>query len=334
MKLLYLSCHATLEYDELKLFEELGIDYFALGSYVIPTRPADPIRPPLKHAPDKKLYNTPLPAQHELTPELVEPFDTVMVMHRPDWISKNWDIIKGKRVIWRTIGQSVGKIEQKLRPYRDQGLQVVRYSPREINIPFNIGADAVIRFYKDPNEYNHWIGGGTEFVTFAQDMHHRGEFLQVDAFLELVKDFNAHVYGPKNEALNSLNGGFLTYEAMKQKYRDCRGYIYTGTQPASYTLTFIEAMMTGAPMICLGPKHGESLNLAQDLYEIPDLIQNEYNGFISDDLGYLRQKMQELKTNIKLARRISETGRQTAIEFFGKDNIKKQWEDFLYDDHR
>ena len=47
MKLLYLSCHSTLEYDELSLFVELGINVFTLGAYTEPNslnshRPAVP----------------------------------------------------------------------------------------------------------------------------------------------------------------------------------------------------------------------------------------------------------------------------------------------------
>jgi hypothetical protein len=53
MKLAYFSCHAILEYDELRLFEALNIDYFSFGSYVFPTEPVDPIRP------KPNVHNTP-----------------------------------------------------------------------------------------------------------------------------------------------------------------------------------------------------------------------------------------------------------------------------------
>jgi hypothetical protein len=79
-------------------------------------------------------------------------------MHIPEWIIDNWELFRGKRVIWRTIGQSTSTHEAKLLPYRNQGLQIVRYSPRETNINGYIGQDAMIRFYKDPDEYKNWQG--------------------------------------------------------------------------------------------------------------------------------------------------------------------------------
>jgi glycosyltransferase involved in cell wall biosynthesis len=208
-------------------------------------------------------------------------------------------------------------------------LVVVRYSPREINIKDNIGTDHIIRFYKDEREFDHWVGGGTEVITFAQDMKHRGEYLNVMAFQQLVDGFNARVYGPKNDQMGPLNGGFLSYEGMKQKMRDARVYVYTGTQPAAYTLGFIEALMTGIPVVAVGPKYGNSLNIAGDTYEIPDIIHDGVNGYVSDDLEYLRQCIGELIKDKRTARRISAEGRKTALELFSKSFIKQQWGDLL-----
>ncbi len=48
MKLLYLSCHSVLEYDEVKLFKEMGIDVFSHGVYANPNKPSDVKRPAIK----------------------------------------------------------------------------------------------------------------------------------------------------------------------------------------------------------------------------------------------------------------------------------------------
>jgi glycosyltransferase involved in cell wall biosynthesis len=329
MNILYMSCHSILEYDELSLFEELGLPYFSLGSYVTPTNPVDPIRPALKYRPDPAIYEKPIPYREALTAEFVDRFDTIIAMHVPDFITKNWDGIKNKRVIWRSIGQSTPETEAKLASYRAKGLEVIRYSPREAVIENNIGADALIRFYKNELEFCNWVGGGNEVVTFAQNMMMRGEYLHVETYRKMVEGFNAKVYGPNNKDMGELDGGLMTYDQMKQKMRDCRVYIYTGTQPASYTLSFIEAMMTGCPMVCLGPKHAGSLKIAGDVYEIPDIITDGMNGFCSDDVTYLRACIERLTHNVKLARIISQKGRETAINLFGKQFIKKQWEKYL-----
>ena len=314
------------------MFEELGVEYFSLGSYIDPRRPVDNIRPSLKSQPDEWLMQN-APLRDKLTPEFVEYFDTIIVMHIPDWIKANWEVIKNKRVVWRTIGQSTPEVERKLQPYRAEGLEVLRYSPREQNIKDNIGFDGMIRFYKDPNEFNHWVGAGTEIITFSQDMKNRGEYTNADVWLDVIKgikgNHSAKVYGPKNEEMGEFNGGFMSYDQMKQKMRDARAYLYTGTQPASYTLNFIEAMMTGVPIVALGPKYANSLKLAGDTYEIPDIIQNGVNGFWSDDLNEVRGYLEALITKKALANHISKGGRETAIKLFGKENVKMFWRKYL-----
>jgi len=332
MKVLYISCHSILEYDELRILEDLGIDYFSLGSYVVPSNPADPIRPPLKSHPETWVVGN-APPRDDIPQEFINQFDTIIVMHVPEWITKNWDKFRGKRVIWRTIGQSTPAIEAVMAQYATRGLEIVRYSPREANLEPTAGCTKIIRFYKDPNEFGGWIGAGNEVITFAQDMKHRGEFCNYDAFVEMARGFNTKIYGPKNELSGELNGGLLAYSEMKQKMRDARVYVYTGTQPASYTLGFIEAMMTGIPIVAIGSGLATSLNtqnkIHANLYEIPDIITNAVNGFVTDDIQTARKYIQALLDDPALAKRIGTMGRERAISLFGKDTIQLQWKELL-----
>ncbi|WP_147275011.1 hypothetical protein [Paenibacillus prosopidis] len=94
-------------------------------------------------------------------------------MHAPSIVINNWEKIKHKRVIWRSIGQSFASVEQVLQPYRNQGLEIVWYSPIERMIPGYIGEDAVIRFYKDPAEYHGWVGNKNQIMALNQSMRER-----------------------------------------------------------------------------------------------------------------------------------------------------------------
>lgn len=330
MKLLYLSCHAILEYDELKIFEELGIDYFSLGSYIIPQKPVDPIRPALTKEVDEDLLAH-APMREALPAEFLDKFDVIVIMHKPEWIIDNWPVLKGRRVIWRTIGQSTPSIERRLAPMRDEGLQVVRYSSHENNIRENIGCDAVIHFYKDEEEFGNYNGMNKQVITFAQNMLARGEFTHYDIFERTMVGLPAKVYGSKNEDLGEKWGGYQTYEDLRQVMRDNRVYFYTGTQPASYTLNFIESWMTGIPVVAIGEKWGNSMKIAGErTYAVPDLIENGVNGFVSDDLNYLRMVTEMLLNDHALAKKIGATGRQSAIAYFGKNVIKSKWKDFLF----
>lgn len=329
MKLLYLSCHAILEYDELKLFEELGVDYFSLGSYIIPQKPVDPIRPPLSKPQNDKWLSLPTDREN-LDPKLLDEFDKIIIMHKPEWIINNWPVLKGRDVTWRTIGQSTPSVEERLRPMREEGLKVVRYSRHESNIQGNIGCDAIIHFYKDEEEFTGYNGMQREAMVFSQNMKARGEFTQLACFEYITKGLPAHVYGTRNDDLGDLWGGFKTYDQLRQQMRDGRVYIYTGTQPASYTLNFIEAMMTGIPIVAIGEKWGNSMKIAGErTYAIPDIIENGINGFVSDDLNYLRMVTEKLLNDHEFAKKIGRAGRQTAIALFGKDVVKSMWKQYL-----
>lgn len=340
MKILYLSCHEILEHDEVSLFNELGYQIFSPGAYVCPQNRGDqclrPDIPGLVYDPSVVEQYHQIGITHpgedgkdHLTKEFVDNFDVVIVMHMPRWIQKNWQAIKHKRVIWRTIGQSVTSTERSLIPYRAKGLKVVRYSPNEANIPYFIGQDAFIRFYKDPNEYKDWNGNTKQVITFAQDMQGRGSHCNYDLFEQVTRPFSRKLFGPGNNQ-PGFGMGRVSFSQLKQELRDAGVYFYTGTHPASYTLNFIESWMVGTPLVCIGPKHGNAeVWRNHNLYEIPSLIQNGVNGFISDNPAELTDYIGMLMRDKNLANSISEVGRNEAIRHFGKDMIKGAWKAFL-----
>ena len=45
MKILYLSCHSVLEYDEIRILSDLGYDVFSIGAYITPSIPHVDMRP-------------------------------------------------------------------------------------------------------------------------------------------------------------------------------------------------------------------------------------------------------------------------------------------------
>lgn len=329
IKMLYLSCHSILEWYEVSLFAELGIEVFALGSYLDPHNPVDPLRPPILNIqPNKDLIKI-APLREKLTKEFVDYFDVIYIMHIPQWISANWEVIKNKIVIWRSIGQSVQDREKEIKPYRES-IKIVRYSPSEKTIPGYIGEDAMIRFYTDPEEFNNWNGQTQQLITIGQDMQARGTACNYELFERTTRGLNRKLYGKGSEkALPELVGGKISFERLKQILRDSRCYFYTGTHPASYTLNFIEALMTGIPLVCLGPRYGNAYYYNLNTYEIPDIIQNGYNGFWSDDEKELRTYCEKLLSSPDFAKEIGQRGRETAIKYFGKENIKAQWKDFF-----
>ncbi len=333
MNILYLSCHSILEFDEIKLFTEMGHQVFSPcgGSYQNPLSPVDFKRPPIKDGVYyQHLNELSLKCKKEdLHPELIDWADIVYVMHKHEWVILNWLKIKHKKVVWRSIGQSIPDQEALLALPRSEGMKIVRYSPKESNIPGYIGHDAIIRFYKDKNEFSCWTGHIPAVITVAQNMKTpRGQFTGYEYFMRITEGFPRKIYGPNNTD-TGCDGGVQSYEDLKAVYRNHRVYLYMNTYPASYTLNLIEAMMTGIPIVAIGPGLANINLWPMETYEVHDFIQHKINGFCSNDIDELKNNIQFLLANPEVAKSVGEAGRNKAIELFGKETIKSQWEKFF-----
>ena len=334
LKILYVSWHSVLEAEELSLFAENGWYYLSLGSYYNPYE----VQGTTMRPPPPKEFNLwdELKGDYSnrdcLTTEQISPFDIIIYMHEPNseqpQIVKAWPNIKHKKIIYRSIGQSISLTEKSLAPLRKEGLLVVRYSPKEETIPNYCGSDALIRFYKDPEEFKDWNGNTKRVITVGQSMRDRRGPCNYDAFVKATDPFERRLYGPGNEN-TGLIGGLLSYEDLKKEYRDNRVFLFTSTQPACYTLSFIEAWISGIPIVALGPKFCNRDYPEQQTYEVHELITNGVDGFWSNEIGELQEYIRMLLENDDLARRVSEAGRKKAIEIFGKQLIKEQWRLFL-----
>lgn len=333
MKIHYISCHAILEWDEVSLLTEMGHDVFSNGAYIDPKGHIGLPRPEIPGA----VYYPELAelarnsSKANLPDELIEPFDLIVIMHMPEVLRANWNRIKHKKVIFRSIGQSLPWIEAMLAEFRKEGLRIVRYSPKEANIKYYAGEDTIIRFYKDPAEYGGWRGTDVSVLNASQALKGRRNFCGYDIFMEATKGLPRFVLGSGNEDLGNISLGEVSYDKFKDRLRDHRVFFYAGTWPASYTLSFIEAMMTGIPIVAVGRgqfyKHHTVEHV--DTYEVPDLIANTIDGFVSDDPRILKGRIQELFHDYELARSMGERAREKAISLFGKSTIKDQWETFL-----
>lgn len=334
MKIQYISCHAVLEYDEVKLLTELGYEVYANGCYRDPKGAYTLPRPGIPDAPfDQKFFD--LTASHpktNLPSELIEPFDAIIFMsgENEQPILRNWDKIKHKRVLWRSIGQNRPSQELMLKKLFEEGLEIVRYSPKERKYQNFAGETALIRFYKDPDEYKGWVGDKKKVINFTQSMKGRGAFVHHDEIIGSMAGFPSKVYGSGNNDIGSFNGGEVPYEMTKKLMRESRVYVYGGTWPACYTLSIIEVMMTGMPVVAISktlahlPQHEKF-----DFYEVDEIITNGVDGFVCDTVQEMRFCIEKLLKDYDLAKKVSHKARAKAIEVWGKDKIAKQWDKLL-----
>ncbi len=351
MNIVLMLAHAVEEYDQVKLLTEIGYGVFSIGAYSDPAHPAVDIRPPLPQAGDypqlreachakraehaeagHKAVDSPDGprdpvdwAKADLPEELLDWADVVICHHfEHTWIVPSWARLKasGKRIIWRTVGQSVEYNERMMAPLREDGLQVVRYSPKEQNIPGYCGADAMIRFYKDPDEWKGWDGGNPVVTNWTQNLRQRDPYTNWRFWNEATRGLPHVPGGPGSKEIGGL--GEMDWTEMRESLRDSRAYLYTGTQPASYTLGLIEAMMTGIPVVSIGPEWMDVFPYGPELFEGHEIADRWTN-----NPGLARNMLKAMLNDKVLADLYSKIQRARAIGLFGKDKIAKEWKVFL-----
>lgn len=338
MKLLYLSCHSVLEYDELRMFLDLGIDVRSHGAYTGPAA-TDGTRPTLPGLADD-------PEWHELTRRytkermgdaVLDGFDAIVVMHMPAWLIGNEGLFtrylaRGGRIIWRSIGQTVPYQEATLAQWRARGVELVRYSPLEATITNYAGEDELIRFGKYPDDYEPWqgtpFGQVAEVVNFTKNMPGRARFCGLEIFKAVMAPpLHGHIYGPENEELGGLAGGARTPRGQRLLLQGAGAYFHMGTHPAAYTLSLTEAMLAGVPLVAVGPRIGNGpMFPGQFTYEGHHLAGLDWS---ADDPDRLRTLLGRLLTDLPTAQKRSEEVRARGIEFFSADTIKPQWAKLL-----
>jgi hypothetical protein len=260
-------------------------------------------------------------AKARLHRDIIDWADVIIVHHFPErWIGGQWEQIKHKRVIWRTCGQSSpdGSLERFMAQFP---VEIVRYSPKERNLPDFAGESALIRFGKYPADYGPWVGDEAVIGNITQDMAKRGDHTGLSTWRDLTHGLPVCPAGPGSEDIGGL--GTLPYAEMLTYLTRIRAYLYLGTWPASYTLGLMEAMLSGVPVVTVPWTPGIGHEVLRDLFEAPDLLPHRPT----------RDAVQSyLKTMLRdrdLAALHGEECRQAAIELFDVATVGPQWKAFL-----
>ncbi len=337
-RVLLLASHAVAEYDDVRMFTDMGYDVFAPGGYEVPGTEGEGIRPTLPDAPAhpdlvarlnevRSLYGDPGDlidvGKARLHDDIIDWADVIICHHFPDrWIAGQWDRIKHKRVIWRTCGQSNVGLEQFM---SRTGLEIVRYSPKEqghyTRKGFFAGQDALIRFGKYPADYGPWIGDGEWVVNVTQNMAQRGSSCGVDFWRAATKNLPARPAGAGSKILPG-GVGLLTYPEMLDYLTHARAYLYTGTTPASYTLGLIEAMLSGVPVVSIGTWSWGAAWDGEDLFDDIALLK-------ANDPETAAHWLRAFLHDPEAAAGHGELGRQRAVDLFGIETIAPQWREYL-----
>lgn len=318
------------------MFRDLGFPFLSIGSYFSPLDSNKP-RPILERC---SIVSDAIPEYHRMcqinsnaglppnvhgkrfTKEFLDHFDVIIIMHIPDWIIDSWEVLKGRNVVWRTIGQSTPHVENRLKKCREEGLKIVRYSPKEREISDYLGEDDLIRFSKYKEDFKPWTGEVENVVTICQSLKQRGDFCNADLYAKVMDGMPSKLYGHGN-----VGAEIGSYADLVDILSKNRAYYYTGTKPASYTLNFMEAAMAGIPIVSIG--RGSAVFEGHDYFEVAPLLEKYQAGFVSDDSEQLRKYILNLLSDKSLAEDTSHRLLTMAHELFDAEKIRSEWERFF-----
>lgn len=336
-----MSCHDVLEYDELRILNQLGHDVFSIGGYINPKLPHSPIRPSLdisvnQYLFDKWSHYTHLNYQKNINENLcgkilnkdfVDEFDCIIVMHIQDWIDINNEVFKNKRVILRTIGQNLELNELSLNQHRKNNVKVVRYSPKERELNSYAGEDILIRFLKYKSDFKNRNDDLLKTViSFGQNVSERGMYCGSKYIEYISEKFDFKLFGPHNQNYK-FNGGSISYDEQIEELSKSSAFFYTGTYPAQYTLGFVEAFLSGIPLVSIG----ESL-FYEKIGKYPSEVCNilsKVDSLYSNNIDEICKILQRIIDNQKYAKEISEKQIKIADEMFSVEKNINLWRDFL-----
>jgi len=277
-----------------------------------------------------------------LTEDFVDKFDCVIVNNFFYLLTDNWNVLKNrKNVFFRTYYYTSPQQEHQMGLMRQEGLKVIRMFEEELTLKGGCPTDFLIPNHIDPNEYDNWVGNDLSILTFQNDfatrITHRDEYgtqvfkayAEYINFIKANPDLKYKLHGYNNN-VPGFDRGTVSWEEQKELYKDSRIYFSLGSFPAPYTYNFLEAMCVGTPTLNFGPKLGDYDHpWFSNSYRVHKIIENEVDGFYSDDINVLASYARELLNNETLAKQVSVKAREKIIKLFSIDNAVVNWKAFF-----
>jgi len=170
----------------------------------------------------------------------------------------------------------------------------------------------VIKLPAPTDECFGYCGEIPRVLRVANHLKERDALLGYSIQEEILQDLPSDIVG-LNPSLRTA-GPAPSWDDLKRMYRSYRLFLITNREGVEdgYNTATLEAMTTGMPVI--STKHSTSP------------VVDGYNGFISNDLSYLREKMKFLLRNRDAAIRLGSYARRTVSQEFPFQAFRKGWQ--------
>lgn len=229
------SCHASLEYDQARMFTDLG--YKVGGNWDIGSKQ----RPKIPGVTD---YNADL-----------NDFDLIILHQIPNYVQFMKDLLdKGKRVVIVSFGQTdtwqYKAMGELCRVYPHA--YVAAYSKKDYRIHLEhhcpLNKLRLLYFGKYLSDYQPWTGEDPVCYLTCNSFHKRGHGCGWHVF-EKIKDQIPVVFSGKDtQEVGGL--GEIPETEMREHLRKSACFLSFGTIPAALVMTQMEAWCAGCPTVC------------------------------------------------------------------------------------
>lgn len=171
-------------------------------------------------------------------------------------------------------------------------------------IEHSVGLDPALRYRGD-------LACG---ITVINAMPRRPRITGYDLFLKAAQfvPLVASGMGTDTPDFGASGLGDIPYRALHQRIAAYR-FLFSPIRYTSLPLAVVEAMTIGMPVVALATT------------ELPSVIQDGVTGYLSNNLDTLIARMRELLDDPGQARRLGDNARRMALERFGLDRFRRDW---------
>jgi hypothetical protein len=169
----------------------------------------------------------------------------------------------------------------------------------------------VIRPCADPEEYSGFVGTRPVALRVANHVLQRQDRFEWAAHLAITRGHAAELVGNNPTLEGALPAS--SWEDLRLRYREHRVYVHSAGRGLDdgYNLGVVEAMTTGMPIVSLAGS------------ESP--VVDGYSGYVSEDVGYLNQRLGALLADRELAIELGGRARNAALELFAVSRFVNGW---------
>jgi len=169
----------------------------------------------------------------------------------------------------------------------------------------------------DPNEFENYQGHWPKVLRVGNFLKERDIMMGFSLQEEILKGISSTILGLNPTLPNARFS--RSFEDLKKNYSRHRLYLNTTVEDYEdgYNLATLEAMATGMPIVSIANRTSP--------------IIDGVNGYISDNIEYLRERIRMLLMDKGLAKRIGKEARNTVVEKFGIKEFLEKWNEVIED---